>query len=1117
MTKFWELEETSTKRHMSEEDTKCELFYEQTVSRDTNGRLHVRLPLKVECVSFGETQRFAVQRQLQIERRFKVNAKYAEMYRAFMLEYEMLGHMRKIDGEAVDMTRTKAMQTAQHNVYYIPHHAVQKESSTTTKLRVVFDASRRSTNGVSLNDVMMTGPRLQNNLTATMMRWRTYRLAYCADVQRMYRQIVVDRPDASMQRIVWRASSDDPMCVYELTTVTYGTASAPYLAIKSLQTLAEMERERFPVGADIALRNFYVDDVLCGGDDEEDCVRGQLEIIGLLESGGMSLRKWASNSEFVLSQVEEAHRECKLPLDLHDDAAISTLGIQWHPSLDTLGFKVDVVCEASGWTKKNFLSAASRLFDPLGWLAPCIIRVKILFQSLWKLKLEWEDPLPTNLAHRWDEMREQMQQLKEIRIDRWIGSVRGSAVELHGFCDASLDAYGAVVFARVCDASGNVHVHNLCAKSKVAPVKVVSLPRLELCGAALLVKLLGDVKQAMIWENVEVCCWCDSTIVLSWLNAHASEFTVFVANRTAEIQRNVAAEHWRHVPSEDNPADCVSRGITANQLLTHTLWWSGPAWLRGERSEWPTQPTVRPATDERRVRANHLTVDATNGLELPSRVSSLRRLIRVTAWCARFYRNCRTTDRAQRVSGPLTPAEHLQARDVWVRAAQSGAFPDELRHVRNGEAVSKSSTLRALNPVITPDGILRVGGRLVNARELTDAARCPAIIPRRSDLSRLLVQDAHERTLHGGPMLMLAYIRRQFWLIDGPNEVRNHVRKCATCFRHTAKPTTQLMGALPPARVMPSRPFAHCALDYSGAILVRSAKGRGHHATKAYVAVFVCLATKAVHVELAGDLTTAAFIAAYERFTARRGLCTDLYSDNATNFVGASAIFVRTEREIFGAEVLAALATRGTKWHFSPPLSPHFNGLAESAIRSVKHHLKRVVGEVTLTFEELTTVLAKIEAVLNSRPIYPLSSDPSDFEALTPAHFLIGEPTGVLPQRDCSNDKIPVLLRWELTKQMVQRFWRRWSADYLHTLQQRRKWQRPQDELAVDDMVLLLDDNLPPGKWSLGRVVQTHPGDDGHVRVATVRTKAGVFKRAVVRMAKLPNQARTATSTDETV
>lgn len=351
---------------------------------------------------------------------------------------------------------------------------------------------------------------------------------------------------------------------------------------------------------------------------------------------------------------------------------------------------------------------------------------------------------------------------------------------------------------------------------------------------------------------------------------------------------------------------------------------------------------------------------------------------------------------------------------------------------------------------------------------------------------------------------MMAFLRRSYWVIDGQKEASQFVKRCVTCFRFKARPTTQQMAALPAARVEPSRPFKHTALDYSGAVMVRSAKGRGHHATKAYFCVFVCLATKAVHIELVSDLTTLAFIAAYERFGARRGLCTDIYSDNATNFVGASAVFLRSERKLFDAQIQTALANRGTTWHFSPPLSPHFNGLAESAIRSVKHHLRRVIGDSTLTFEEMTTILTKVEACLNSRPLHPISNDPNDLEVLTPAHFLIGEPIVTMPQCSTIDPNPSLLTRWKLTQQMVQRFWVRWSTDYLHTLQQRRKWQQRERNLRVGDLVLVLDDNQPPSKWAIGRIIDTHPGNDNQIRVVTIRTINGTYKRSIVKVARLP-------------
>lgn len=1120
LARFWEIEETSTTRAKTAEENQCETMFEQTVKRDDSGRIHVRLPMKHDVVIFGESQRFAVQRQLQIERKFNTHPEFAERYREFMRQYMQLGHMHEVVGATVDLTRNRAMLPASRREFYIPHHAVVKEASTSTKLRVVFDASRRSTNGTSLNEQMLIGPRLQDDLTFIMMRWRKFRVAFCSDVEKMYRQIAVDHPDTDLQRIVWRERDDEPMRVFRLCTVTYGTAAAPYLAVKSLQTLAQLERERYPVGAELALNNFYVDDILGGADTVAECLEAQAQLRSLMTSGGMVLRKWASNCEDVLSMVDPADRESTLPLNIDDGSNINTLGVQWNPACDKLCFKISIPGDTEKCTKRSFLSAAARLFDPLGWLAPCTIVVKILFQSLWKTQIDWDDELPRDIQQKWTELRTSLDILKAVRIERWIGTAATCDVELHGFCDASMAAYAAVVFVRVRDTNHTVKVHNVCAKTKVAPTKVISLPRLELCGAALLVKLLTDVKAAMQWPDVTVTCWTDSTIVLAWLHGHPSAFNIFVANRAAEIQRHVPAEHWHHVRSGDNPADCASRGITPSQLLHHRLWWTGPPWLSEEMNEWPQQSPVPAATDEMRVRMNVAIVTASNDEDIMRRYSTWSKLVRITAYCNRFARNSqiKKAEKWRRTDGLLSSAELASARNTWVRTAQAVAYADELRCLRGGKDISKSSDLRALNPVLSSQNIMCLGGRLMNARGLRSSSRTPAIVPRRTDVSALLVRDAHMKTMHGGPALMLAYLRREYWIVDGPNEVRRFVQKCTKCFRYAARPQHQMMGALPAARVVPSRPFIHCAMDYSGAIMVRSAPGRGHKAHKAYVAVFVCLATKAVHIELAGDLTTAGFIAAYERFTARRGCCTDIYSDNATNFVGA-AKFLRTERELFNARVQTTLANRGTTWHFSPPLSPHFNGLAESAIRSIKHHIRRVLGETTLTYEELTTMLTKIEACLNSRPLCPVNNDPESFDALTPGHFLVGEPLTAIAHRDLLSHNPSALTRWQQTQQFVQRVWKRWSADYLHTLQQRRKWQTPINNLQVGDMVLLLEDNLPPAKWAIGRIAEVHPGDDGHVRVVTIRTQHSIFKRSVVKVARLPvdvGQEENAASTDTT-
>jgi len=316
------------------------------------------------------------------------------------------------------------------------------------------------------------------------------------------------------------------------------------------------------------------------------------------------------------------------------------------------------------------------------------------------------------------------------------------------------------------------------------------------------------------------------------------------------------------------------------------------------------------------------------------------------------------------------------------------------------------------------------------------------------------------------------------------------------------------MGSLPEFRLKPNRAFLKIGVDFGGPFTTKSEKSRKPQMQKSYICLFVCLSTKAVHLELVSSLSTDAFLAALDRFVSRRGLCTEIYSDHGSNFVGGN----RELKELYSlfscpktSEVIfSKLSTQGISWHFIPPLAPHFGGLWESGIKSTKHHLNRVLGNQILTFEEFSTLLCKIEAILNSRPLTSLSPDANEYSTLTPGHFLIGQPLVSLPQQDYTDTSMNRLSRWQLIQQAQQSFWKIWSNDYLHQLQQRNKWYYHSANLKVDDLVLLKDKNVPPLKWTTGRVTATHPGKDGVVRVVTVKTPTGHFKRPIVQVCPLP-------------
>lgn len=311
----------------------------------------------------------------------------------------------------------------------------------------------------------------------------------------------------------------------------------------------------------------------------------------MLVRGGFELRKWSSNIPMVLEHVPPEHRESQSPLAMTDEEAVGTLGILWYPKTDNFGFCVRRNVVNIATTKRNILSEISKLFDPLGWLSPTIIIGKMLMQELWLIGVGWDDSVPDELANRWSLYRNRLTALESIRIPRWLQSTKNITLQLHGFCDASERAMAAVVYLRTISADGTITTRLVTAKSKVTPVKTVSIPRLELCAAQLLAKLINFVRITLdLPRETIVMAWSDSTIVLSWLQKFPSTLKTFVANRVADIQDRIDPSFWRHIKSEQNPADCASRGVSPDNLSTHELWWNGPDWLKQEEENWPIFP-----------------------------------------------------------------------------------------------------------------------------------------------------------------------------------------------------------------------------------------------------------------------------------------------------------------------------------------------------------------------------------------------------------------------------------------------------------------------------------------------------------------------------------------------
>lgn len=312
------------------------------------------------------------------------------------------------------------------------------------------------------------------------------------------------------------------------------------------------------------------------------------------------------------------------------------------------------------------------------------------------------------------------------------------------------------------------------------------------------------------------------------------------------------------------------------------------------------------------------------------------------------------------------------------------------------------------------------------------------------------------------------------------------------------------MSDLPTPRVTISKPFTHCGLDYAGPISVKLGKGRGYQSQKGYIVLFVCLATRAIQLELVSNNTTQSFLGALNRFVSRRGLPSDFYSDNGKNFEVADKELQRSFKKLCRDPTLEGyLSQNEIVWHFIPPYAPHFGGLWETGVKSVKHNFRRIVGGSTFTLEELMTILSQIEACFNSRPIAPFTDNPDDFSYLTPGHLLIGRSLLSVPSPTVLSLNENKLTRWQLVQRVTEQLWKRWSIEYLQGLQKRNKWTKTNLNISLNDMLIVKNANLPKCEWDLGRVLKTHPGKDGLVRVVSVKTSKGVYQRPITQLCQL--------------
>ncbi len=642
------------------------------------------------------------------------------------------------------------------------------------------------------------------------------------------------------------------------------------------------------------------------------------------------------------------------------------------------------------------------------------------------------------------------------------------------------------------------------AKARVCPLKSKTIPQLELQAAALLAKLIQYVATTLKIPLHDSQLWTDSEIVIHWLRRMPCSLDAFVSHRVALIQDTLPDSPWRHVASSDNPADLASRGSTALNLTESSLWWHGPPWLSLPDTQWPTSGVGSPP---RELPGTTLVTLTTNITPEPvwdfwTRYSSFSTIIHTLAWVKRFISNCKCPP-SKVLSGSLSSTELSDSRAYLLRRAQADSFSDVLSLIKHKKPLPRKHSLAGM-VIYDDNGMIKATGRVRQQSITTPKELIPLSL--KSPITRLLVCSSHVDHQHPGVAASLSILGYTYYISGLRNFLKKVSRECATCQRAYAKAMRQVMGFLPHVRTTPAPTFASSGVDFAGPFQLRLGHTRKPVITKGYVCIFICMVTRAIHLELCSSLDTQEFLIAFRKFCNRRGTPTDVYSDNGANFVGAKSELKAIQKLLRTSEhsISHLSSTSELKWHFIPPRTPHFGGLWEAGVRSMKVQLRKLVAPHPLRRDEFDAILTEVEAILNSRPLAALgSTEPDSDLVLTPGHFLIGRPLKAPPTKPASTAKLTHLRRWTLVQRLQQDCWLAWKSCYLQSLQARTRWLNNNSTVKVNDLVYLKDETLSSPRWPLAKVVTTYPGTDGRVRAVDVLYNGRTYKRDIQRLVPL--------------
>ena len=986
---------------------------------------------------------------------------------------DLLDHYHKIIKENVDNGFIEKVYNPRISpkVHYNTHHAVLKDSPT-TPIRIVHNCSAKASKGPpSLNDCLMKGPSMTEKLANILLIFRTNKYAFSADISKAFLRVGLQEVDRDATRFLWVEDPHDPhskLVTYRFAVVLFGATSSPFLLQATIDH--HLQKSDCPY-KDYLSKSFYVDNLVNTTNNEEELLSIYQHANRELLLANMPLREWTSNNAVLLNHIQRDKIGTQ-------SSEVNILGLTWDVQADSLQLHPVQFPDSMDLTKRKLLSAVSSVFDPLGFFTPVTIMGKCLLQSAWKLEIQWDEPLPSQIQEQWSSIAKDFSQLSTFSLPRSVCSV-DSLAQLVIFCDASLTAYGAVAYI-VSEGESNL----LITKSRVTPLKSRTLPQLELTAIQLGVQLAHYVRTTLsliTFTNTTV--FNDNEAALQWIRNDNSSIP-YVKNRVHHVRELSSDMKILHVSSEQNPADLLSRGVTISKFskMRH-FWFHGPYWL-SDLEKWPEQKSY--------VVVGEIVTDVIDPPEDPVQYlfdpiicSSFRRVIRITQRVFGWYaRHC------LHISLPAAEVH-------WLRIIQLSEYPHVYKTLANPGTRSRETLplfktsdqfIKDLGLYLDKKGLIRSRGRLKHSwYHFNDQV----LLPPKSRITHLLIMQAHESIHHGGMSETLSELRRQFWLPKGRQTVKKSLKECRHCRRILAKSLPHPgPPPLPLERVTFNRPFENTGVDFSGAITIRDELTK--MPAKVYICLFTCTSSRAVHLELAKDMTASTFLCLFRRFCARFSVPKLIICDNGTNFVATEKYL----RSVFqDPSVLEYFCHKKVEWKFIPPRAPWQGGFYERLIGVVKGCLRKAIYKRTLNWDDLVTVLYEIEQCVNNRPLTYVESEQKDLQPLTPNHLLRGTSVQVMPSVVTEDRHDPLYIDHELLNvqynklsRAVQHFVRIWSTDYLISLKEKHFGNNPANQarpIKVGEVVLVAND-LTRNHWPLGRITKVFPDPDQIVRTVEV-------------------------------